>query len=149
MWNRIVIEIVQAQPSEFEAGYSSARVWINDVVSSKVYFDNYTSNNYLFPDMNNLEVMLCSNTAYGTNNLEFFGDYDMINLVWFRGAEGLYSPTVTQGKFYSTLSILSYRNFTLLMYRSDLCTFWIYKSYGNNVFSMQIWLLYGRKPMPE
>ena len=96
-----MFEVVQAQPSEFEVGYSSARVWINGVVSTKFYFDDYASSDYLFSDINDVEIMLCSrtNSGHDVNSLVNFGNYDMMNFIWFRGAEGLYNPTIEQGIF--------------------------------------------------
>ena len=47
----------------------------------------------------NVEIMLCSRNSPGSTTLANFGNYDMMNFIWFRGAEGLYNPTAEQGKF--------------------------------------------------
>mgnify|MGYP000990950221 FL=1 len=95
------MEVVQAQPSEFEVGYSSSRIWINGVVSSRSYFGDFSQGIYLFNDMNNVEITLCSRKSEGTDtSFANFGKYDLMNFVWFKGSEGLYVPS--GGKLYDT-----------------------------------------------
>ena len=93
VWNRVIVEIVQAQPSEFGVGYCSGRIWINGVDRSRAYFSDFSLGQYLFIDMNNVEIMLCSGRKEGTTIISYYGHYDMMNFIWFKGSEGLYVPT--------------------------------------------------------
>ena len=107
-WNRVIVEVVQAQPSEFEVGYCSGRIWINGVNSSRIYFGNFTQGIYLFDDMNNVEITLCSRKLEGSDtDLLNFGEYDLMNFVWFKGSEGLYIPS--NGKFYFMYGLCSFK----------------------------------------
>ena len=89
----MIVEVVQAQPSEFAVGYCSGRIWINGVDMSRTYFSDFSSGKYLFSDMNNVELMLCSRRVEWSNTLYGRGNYDLMNFMWFKGSEGLYVPT--------------------------------------------------------
>ena len=102
-WNRIVFEIVQAQPTEFAVGYSAVRVWINGVVMTKTYFGNYApgsypEGDYLFNNLNDVEIQFCARRNSDSMSLVLPANFDLLNIVWFRGAEGLFAPTTAQGK---------------------------------------------------
>ena len=65
---------------------------------NRVYFGDFTTG-HLFSDMNTNQIQLCSTTSSGTDSIENEGNYDMLNFIWFKGSEGLYVPTSTEGKF--------------------------------------------------
>ena len=90
-WNRVIVEIVQAQPYAFTTGYYSARIWVNGVGTTRVYFGDFGT--HLFYDMNTDQIHLCSTTTPGTSSISTEGKYDMLNLIWYKGSEGLYVPT--------------------------------------------------------
>ena len=90
-WNRVIVEIVQAQPFAFITGYYSGRIWINGTGMSRAYFGDFTGP--LFYVSNTDQLHLCSTTAPGTDSIEDEGKYDMLNFIWFQGSEGLYEPT--------------------------------------------------------
>ena len=95
-WNRVIIEIVPAQPYAFTTGYYSARIWVNGVATNRVYFGDFGT--HLFYDMNTDQILLCSTTTLGADSIVNEGKYDMMNFIWFKGSESLYVPT--GGKFY-------------------------------------------------
>ena len=79
-----------------------------------VNFNNHSSGYYFFSDINDIEIMICSRTDYGNNIPTLFGNYDMMNLVWFKGAEVLYNPTTEQGKFLNTIiTFISLKSYLL------------------------------------
>ena len=81
---------------EFGDKYDFARVWINGSNEQILYNDYDESNENFFSNMDNVEVMLCSRPNIYSDSIQ---NYDIMNLVWFKGAEGLYNPTTAQGKF--------------------------------------------------
>ena len=89
------MELVQAQPSEFEVGYLSGRIWINgNPMPSITYFGDFSTGVYLNRDINNVEIQLCSRMNNGASTPSIYpGHYDLMNFLWFRGSEGLYVPT--------------------------------------------------------
>ena len=60
---------------------------------SGTYFVDFSTGDTLFRDYTNVEVNLCSRMAEGDSTPRNFGNLDVMNLMWFRGAESLYSPT--------------------------------------------------------
>ena len=88
----MIIEVVQAQPSEFEVGYCSVRIWINGVPSPRAYFADFATGLYLFHDRDNVEINLCARRRPGQTNPVYTGNYDLMNFIWFKGSEGLYVP---------------------------------------------------------
>ena len=60
---------------------------------SRTYFADFGSGKYLVSDMDNVEITLCSRRVEGTSNIIFYGNYDVMNFMWFKGSEGLYVPT--------------------------------------------------------
>jgi hypothetical protein len=96
IWNRLIFEFVQAQPTEFETGLCSGRVWINGVSTSRTYFCNFSSGYDLFADMGTAKIELCSRQVSGTPNvLDSASDSysDIADFMWFKGAEGLFTNT--------------------------------------------------------
>ena len=59
---------------------------------SRTYFADFGSGEYLFNDVGNVEIMFCSRRVEGTSDLLFYGNYDLMNFIWFKGSEGLYVP---------------------------------------------------------
>ena len=88
----MIVEVVQAQPSEFAVGYCSGRLWINGVPSTRTYFADFDTGLYLFWDMNNVEVNLCARRDHGSTTPVYTGNFDLKNFIWFKGSEGLYVP---------------------------------------------------------
>ena len=95
-WNRVIVEIVPAQPYAFTSGYYSARIWINGAVTNRVYFGNFGTHLFYVPTTD--QIHLCSTTVPGSDSIMYEGNYDMMNFIWFKGSEGLYVPT--GGKFF-------------------------------------------------
>ena len=94
----MIVEVVQAQPAEFAVGYCSGRIWINGTGMSRTYFSDFGSGKYLFKDMNNVEIMICARREVNALDIAaFFGKYDVMNVMWFKGSEGVYAST--DGKF--------------------------------------------------
>ena len=91
-WNRVIIEIVQAQPSEFGVGYCSGRIWINGVGMTRTYFSDFSLGEYLFSGIDNVEFMLCARRVSGSFSTIYYGNHDLMNFIWFQGSEGLYVP---------------------------------------------------------
>ena len=104
-WNRVIVEIVQARPYAFTTGYYSARIWVNGVGMNRVYFGDFTTG-HLFYDMHTDQIMLCSTTNEYTTNIVREGNYDMLNFIWFKGSEGLYEPTSTEGKLCKSCNLI-------------------------------------------
>ena len=88
----MIVEVVQAQPSEFGVGYCSGRIWINGVLSTHTYLTDFSGGFYLFHDRNNVEVNFCARRDQGGNNPVYTGNFDLMNFIWFKGSEGLYVP---------------------------------------------------------
>jgi len=86
----VIIEAVQAQPVEFLTGYFSGRLWINGAGQSRTYFGGVS--NLLFHELTNIEISICARWTDNQSALTLFGNYDAMNLIWFKGAEGLYVP---------------------------------------------------------
>ena len=91
-WNRVVVEIIQAQPLEIGDGFSSARLWVNGDVSPRVYFGNFSNGDTPIIDGNNAAFELCG--YYGiTQSLGNTGIFDLLNFVWIQGAEGVFQDS--------------------------------------------------------
>jgi len=101
-WNRLIFELVQAQPTEFGTGLCSGRVWINGVSTLRTYFCDFSSGYDLFSDLGNAEIELCSKKVTGSatirdNTRDSYSD--IVDFMWFKGAEGLF--TNTSGTYYN------------------------------------------------
>ena len=68
------------------------RVWVNDFASSTGNFGDFSAGNNLFADINNAAVDICSTRENGlsTRNSAKDGNYDVLNFLWYKGAEILY-----------------------------------------------------------
>lgn len=86
----MIIEAVQAQPVEFLTGYFSGRLWINAAEQPRTYFGD--ASKPLFQNLNSVELNFCARWNTEQTGIAVFGNYDVMNLIWFRGAEGLYIP---------------------------------------------------------
>ena len=63
-------------------------------MTSRKYFGDFSTGVYLNRDINNVEIQLCSRRENGDSTPGAkSGHYDLMNFLWFRGAEGLYVPT--------------------------------------------------------
>ena len=92
-WNRIVIEISQGQPQEFEIGFSAVRVWVNSNVIPRVYFGNFFLGKSTVYDGDNAALDLCGafeSTSPNKVSQALQGYYDMLNFVWYQGAQNLF-----------------------------------------------------------
>ena len=93
----MIVEIVPARPYAFTTGYYSGRIWVNGVGMDRVYFGHFSK--HLFYDMNTDQFQLCSTTDPGADSIIHEANFDTLNFIWFKGSEGLYVPTSTEGKF--------------------------------------------------
>lgn len=84
VWNRVIIEFTQAQPSDLtEGGFCQARIWINGDIVLNSTFGNF-SNGKLFYDAENYSLDLCSRIPLADNNRDSYLDY--ANFVWIKGS---------------------------------------------------------------
>jgi hypothetical protein len=92
-WNRLVVEIVQAQPTGFGVGFSTFRAWVNGTgtSTSRVPVGDFSINQIPMPNMSQATLDLCSQKSYGTSNSEEGFNGDILNLLWYTGAEALYA----------------------------------------------------------
>ena len=90
-WNRIVVELMQAQPLSSMTGYSSARIWVNGVGTERTYFGNDSTGDILFPSLDDTEINFCSRKDPGTNTDTGFGDFQIGNFMYIQGTQYLYS----------------------------------------------------------
>ena len=98
-WNRIIVEILQAQPQGLEVGSSSARVWINGTNSSWVYFGNFASGDTTVSDGSSAGFEICGVYDSASPHLvssNLGGYFDVLNLVWFQGAQSLFPDTTSK-----------------------------------------------------
>ena len=87
--------MVQVQPNEFGVGYCSGRMYVNGVLGNRTYFGNFSAGNYLFRDYSNMEINICSRRKdQEVIPPVYFGNYDAMNLMRFRGTEGIYVPLI-------------------------------------------------------
>ena len=80
-WNRIIVEIIQAQPIEFGIGFSSLRIWVNQTVTGPIYFGDFVTENLPIANGTDGTLRLCST---GSSN------FDAMNFIWFQGSESLF-----------------------------------------------------------
>jgi hypothetical protein len=96
----LVLEIIQAQPQSFEVGFSSARIWINQTVTPRVFFGNFTTEDTTIADGNDAAFEICGvydSTGPNLVSTSLAGYFDVLNFVWFEGAQGLFQNTT--GKY--------------------------------------------------
>lgn len=85
---------MQAEPTEFAGEYCSGRVWINGVSTSRVYFGDFSIGYNLFANMDNVALEICSAKVNGSSSMRNSSrdSYaDILNMLWFKGAEGLFA----------------------------------------------------------
>ena len=90
----MIFEFVQIQPREFGVGKCSARVWINGVITTRTLFCDFDQNKFLFTDMTNAQLELCNRKTSGSSTTLESGkdaNADIVNFMWFKGAEYLYT----------------------------------------------------------
>ena len=95
-WNRLIFEIVQAQPQGLEAGFSSARVWVNQTVTTRVFFGDLAAGDTTITDGDNAALDICGvfdSTSPNLVSSSLAGYFDILNFVWFQGARGLFTST--------------------------------------------------------
>ena len=108
------------------------RVWINDFASSTGNFGDFSAGNNLFADINNAAVDICSTRENGlsTRNSAKDGNYDVLNFLWYKGAEILYVNS--SGKKILISSFTSY----FLSTRPDMRVVWICEPYAIGLSEM-------------
>ena len=97
-WNRIILEIVQAQPQGLGVGFSSARVWVNQIVTPRVFFGNFSTGDTTIADENSAALEFCGLFNSTNPNLvssTLTGHFDVLNFVWFQGSSSLFPSTTT------------------------------------------------------
>ena len=117
-WNRIIFEIVQSQPQEIGAGFSAARIWVNQTATSRVYFGNFATGDRTIPDGNQSAIDVCGAYDSASSNLvssSLTGNFDILNLLWIQGSQGLFQNMT--GNNQATLILLENK----LMFLDTIC----------------------------
>ena len=92
-WNRIVVEISQGQPHELGIGFSSIRVWVNENVSPRKYFGDFSARKYTITDGDNAALDICGPfdpSSPSSVSQTTQGYFDVLNFVWYQGAQNLF-----------------------------------------------------------
>ena len=84
---------MQAQPTEFGFGNAAGIIIVNEVFQSGTNFFSFAAGDTLFRDYANVEINLCSRMINGGSTLQHFGNFDVMNFLWFRGAGRSYVPS--------------------------------------------------------
>ena len=95
-WNRIVVEISQGQPHDLGVGFSAVRVWVNQIRTSTVYFGDFGAGKFTILDGHNAVLDICGvfdSTRPNKVSQTWLGYYDVLNFVWFQGAQYLFQNT--------------------------------------------------------
>ncbi len=88
-----MVEIIQAQPLEIEIGFSSARIWVNGIVTSRAYFGNFSTGDTAIADGNSAALDVYGAYDATSANLvssKLTGDFDTLNFRWITGSEGAF-----------------------------------------------------------
>ena len=93
-WNRLSVEIIQAQPLEHNAGNSSLKLFVNTSSTPRVYFGDVSSGDIPIADESNAAFDVCGARESSTQNLINTGSFDILNLFWIPGAQVLHKETV-------------------------------------------------------
>ena len=91
-WNRIVLEIVQAQPSGLQIGNYSGRILVNGTAPNRTYFGDLTTTPKLFDEMSQATIDLCSGNINGetTLNQSTYGSSEILNFLWLDGNQSVF-----------------------------------------------------------
>jgi hypothetical protein len=87
------MEIIQAVPLEIQIGFSSARIWVNNVVTSRAYFGNFSTGDTAIADGNSAALDVCGAYDATSANLvssKLTGTFDIMNFLWISGSEGAF-----------------------------------------------------------
>jgi len=109
------VEIIQAQPLETGTGFSSARIWVNQAVTSRAHFGNFTTRDTAIADGNSAALDVCG--AYDATSVNLMsskltGNFDILNFLWITGSEGAFQNSSGKiifilGGFITFLKILA------------------------------------------
>ena len=94
VWNRVIFEAVQVNPTDFGKGFCSGRLWINGVLAPISYPCNFSTGVTLFSDMNNAMLELCTKKIDGQANTIDTTRYtyaDIMNFMWIKGTQHLFT----------------------------------------------------------
>jgi len=146
-----VVEIVQAQPQEFGVGFSSARIWVNQTVTPRVYFGDFSTGDTTIADGNNAALEICGvfdSTSSNMVNPNLSGYFDVLNFLWFQGSESLFQDTSGSYHYNYLLCmsvylfpLLSFLNVSKYFFRHYLSIDRIYSAKSDKLSPMCIWLL--------
>ena len=92
---------MQAQPQGLEVGFSSARVWVNQSVTSRVFFGDFATGDTTIVDGDNAALDICGvfdSTSPNLVSSSLTGYFDILNFVWFQGARGVFQNTASKSK---------------------------------------------------
>lgn len=89
-WNRLTMEIIQAQPLEQNIGYSSVRLFANSSKTSRVYFGKIENGDIPIPDGTMVAFDICGARDSSTTKLINTGSFDIMNMFWLPGAQVVY-----------------------------------------------------------
>ncbi len=87
------MEIIQAQPLETEIGFSSARIWVNGIVTSRAYFGNFSTGDTAIADGNSAALDVCGAYDATSTNLvssNLTENFDILNFLWITASEGAF-----------------------------------------------------------
>ena len=69
------------------------RVWVNDNVTPRVYFGDFYAGKYTITDGDSAVIDICGgfdSTSPNKVDSALQGYYDMLNFVWYQGAQNLF-----------------------------------------------------------
>ena len=101
-WNRVILELTQAQPLEFGQGSTSVRLWINGQATDRVYFGDFAAGDYPITDGNYASLEICG--YYDSTDSNFIhsatsGTFNLMNFLWYQGALNFVSNTTCKKNF--------------------------------------------------
>lgn len=95
-WNRIIFEIVQAQPIALEIGFAAARIGVNLTRTPRVYYGSFSEEEFPILQVNNAALELCGvfdPTIPGGVDTNFAGNFDILNFAFYQGAQTAFETT--------------------------------------------------------
>ena len=87
---------MQGQPQALGVGFSSVRVWVNGTATPRVFFGDFATGDNTIADGNNAALEICGVfDSAGPNSVSssLTGYFDILNFVWFQGAQVLLQNT--------------------------------------------------------